>query len=311
MGASYSISQLQQEAAMVKPLESKLRELQDQLRHYEREVISLKVAYGQECADIEKLEGRSLANYFYQVIGRLDDKLDKERREAYEARVKLDAVERELEGIRRDLSDVQTQLSKARTAGYLLEQELKRRQAELRTSGTETGEKILELEQNIAQLEARKKEIREAVSAGRRAKSICDRILGELDSADGWNTWDIIGGGGIITHMAKHSHLDEAQDLVSALQGQLRQFKTELADIRITVDTQINVEGFLRFADYFFDGLFADFAVKDKIDRSHGSVSHTGRQIEKVLDQLREMEKSTDKEITATKAQLEELLAKA
>ena len=132
-----------------------------------------------------------------------------------------------------------------------------------------------------------------------------------MDSADGWNTWDIIGGGGIITHMAKHSHLDEAQDLVSALQGQLRQFKTELADIRITVDTQINVEGFLRFADYFFDGLFADFAVKDKIDRSHGSVSHTGRQIEKVLDQLREMEKSTDKEITATKAQLEELLAKA
>ena len=51
--------------------------------------------------------------------------------------------------------------------------------------------------------------------------------------------------------------------------------------------------------------------VRTALARSHGSVSHTGRQIEKVLDQLREMEKSTDKEITATKAQLEELLAKA
>ena len=308
MGASYSISQLQQEAAMVKPLESKLRELQDQLRHYEREVISLKVTYGQECADIEKLEGRSLANYFYQVIGRLDDKLDKERREAYEARVKLDAAERELEGIRRDLSDVQTQLSKARTAGYLLEQELKRRQAELRTSGTETGEKILALEQNIAQLEARKKEIREAVSAGRRAKSICDRILGELDSADGWNTWDIIGGGGIITHMAKHGHLDDAQANVMALQGMLRKFKTELADINIQANMQVNVDGFLRFADYFFDGLFADWAVGDRISESQSSVMSVRYKIEQAMNKLTSMDQAADKQITALKAKIEELV---
>jgi len=306
-----TLEELRQEAAAVKTLESKLRELQDQARHYEREVISLKVAYGEECADIEKLEGRSLANYFYQVIGKLDGKLDRERKEAYEARVKLDAAELELEQIRRERSDVQSQLAEARTAAYLLEQELRRRQEALRHSGSETGKQILAIEQKSAELEARKKEIREAVSAGRSAASLCDRILGELDSADGWNTWDLIGGGGIITHIAKHSHLDEAQDLVSELQDRLRRFKTELADIRIHVTAQVNVEGFLRFADYFFDGLFADFAMRERIGRSQGSVSNTKSQISRVLDQLREMEKATDRELAQLKEQLEALLAQA
>lgn len=304
---SKSIQELQQEAATVKPLESKLRQLQEQARLCEREVISLKLSYSKEQADIDKLEGRSLANYFFQVIGRMDDRLDQERREAYAAKVKLDGAEAELENIRRDVSRTQTDLAQARTAEYLLQQELTRKRQALRNSGTQAGERILELEQKIAELEARKKEIREAESAGYRAKSNCDQILSHLDSADDWNTWDLIGGGGIITHVAKHGHLDDAQDLISVLQSNLRQFQTELADIRITASMQVNADGFLRFADYFFDGLFADFAMKGKIDRSHSSVSHTKRQVQKALEQLRALEKSTDRELAERKQQLEEL----
>ena len=306
---SKTIQELQQEAAGAKPLESKIWELREQARHYEQEVMDLMVAYGKECADVNKLEGRSLATYFYQIIGRLDDRLDKERQEALSAKWKLEEAERQLEGIRRDISDVQTRLAAARTAGYLLEQELKRRQDALRNSGSETGNQILELERKIGELEARKKEIREAESAGCRARSYCDRILGELDSADGWNTWDLIGGGGIVTHIAKHSHLDEAQDLIPELQDRLRQFKTELADIQISVSAQVNVDGFLRFADYFFDGLLADFAMKEKIGRSQDSVSNTKSQVTRALDKLREMEKTTDRELADLKAQLEALLA--
>ena len=305
------LKELQQKAARVGSLEAKLRELQDQARLFEREVISLKVSYSKEQADIDKLEGKSLANYFFQVIGRLDDKLDKERQEAYAAKVKLDGAAAELENIRRDISHMQSALAEARTAEYLLQQELTRKRLALRNSGTDTGERILELERKIAELESQKKEIKEAASAGYRAKSNCDQILSHLDSADGWNTWDLIGGGGIITHVAKHSHLDDAQDLISKLQSNLRQFKTELADIRISANMQVNAEGFLRFADYFFDGLFADFAMKEKIDRSHASVSNTKRQIQKALDQLQELEKAADQELAKLKLALEELTVQA
>lgn len=49
---------------------------------------------------------------------------------------------------------------------------------------------------------------------------------------------------------------------------------------------QVNIDGFLRLADYFFDGLFADWAVLDQISRSQEQVENTKRQLEGVLSKL-------------------------
>ncbi|MBQ6880837.1 MAG: hypothetical protein IJN52_11625 [Bacteroidales bacterium] len=302
---------LQQKVAQKPLLESKLYELHTQRRQYDNQVISLRVAFRKEQEDVEKLEGRSLANYFYQVIGKLDDKLDQERKEAYAARVKLDAAERELAGVESDIKEIQEQITDVLVAEarYKDALELKRRQ--LKDSGTQVADQILSMEEKIAALQAQKQEIREAISAGYSARSTADRILSELEDADGWNTWDILGGGGIITHMAKHSHLDEAQDLVQELQSQLRRFKTELADIQISANMQVNIDGFLRFADYFFDGLFADWAVGDKISQSMNSVSSTKSQISRTLDKLNEMEKVADRGIASLNQQLHEFIVQA
>jgi len=303
--------ELQQRVAMKPSLEAKLRELQNQRREYDREVISLRLAFRKEQEDLEKLEGRSLANYFFQIVGKLDEKVDKERREAYAAKVKLDTAERELTGIESDIADMENHLREIVIAEAQYKDELENKRTVLKASGTGAADQIIEIEQKIAALEAQKKEIKEAISAGYSARSTADRILSELESADGWNTWDMFGGGGIITHMAKHSHLDEAQDLVSELQSKLRRFKTELADIQITANMQVNIDGFLRFADYFFDGLFADWAVGDKISQSMDSVSGTRSQINRTLDKLNEMEKAAERGIKSLKQQLDELIVQA
>lgn len=303
-----NLQQLRQKVAQKKPLEAKLKELQNQRREYDRKVIELRVAYRDEQADVDNLEGRSLANYFFQVIGKLDDKLDKERQEAYVAKVKLDAAERELAGIEQDIQDIQSQLAETRIAEQQYAALLEKKRAELKAAGTNAGVKILEIEQRTAALEAQKKEIKEAISAGYSARGTADRILSELEEADGWNAWDLIGGGGIITHVAKHSHLDEAQDLVQELQSKLRRFKTELADIQITANMQVNIDGFLRLADYFFDGLFADWAVGDRISQSQASVQSTKSQINSTLNKLSNMEAAADREISMLKAQMDDLI---
>ena len=305
------LPELQQKFAMKPALEAKLRELQNQRREYDREVISLRVAFRKEQVDVEKLEGRSLANYFFEVVGKLDEKLDQERREAYAAKVKLDAAERELAGIETDISDIQYQLTEIRIAEAQYKEELEKKRVALKASGTATADQILDIERKIAALEAQKREIKEAISAGYSARSTADRMLSELESADGWNTWDMLGGGGIITHMAKHSHLDEAQDMVSELQSKLRRFKTELADIQITANMQVNIDGFLRFADYFFDGLFADWAVGDKISQSMNSVSSTRDKISRTLDKLNSMDQAADRCVASLKQQLDELIVKS
>lgn len=306
-----SLLSLSQKVALKKQLEAKLDNLRDQRRVFDRKVVELRVEHRSEQDDVDKLEGRSLANYFYQIIGKLDEKIDEERKQAYAAKVKLDAAQRELAAVDWEIQEIQSQLQElvGCEAAYIAALESKRNA--VKASGTPVASQILEIEERIVFLENQKKEIREAVSAGQSALGTADSVLSELEDADGWNTWDIIGGGGIITHMAKHGHLDEAQEKVEQLQGKLRRFKTELADINIQADMQVNIDGFLRFADYFFDGLFADWAVGDKISESQSSVQEVKNQINSALSKLSSMDVASDREIAALKSRIEELIVQA
>lgn len=79
----------------------------------------------------------------------------------------------------------------------------------------------------------------------------------------------------------------------------------------IHADLQVSIDGFMRFADYFFDGLFADWAVLDKIEESQNEVRNTIRKIEKVLEKLSSMMSKAEKEQANTKAKLNDLIVKA
>ena len=121
----------------------------------------------------------------------------------------------------------------------------------------------------------------------------------------------MFGGGGLITHVAKYGHLDDAQELVETLQDKLRSFKTELADVAINTDTQVNIDGFLRFADYFFDGLLADCAVAERINTSMSSVQKTKSQIGHLIDELTKMKESAEQNEKRLRVRAESLVVES
>ena len=311
MQYSTELRRLQEKIALKKQLEAKLKELHAQREEFREKAEALRMEAANENADVLKLEGKSLAKYFYLVIGKLDDKLTEEREQAAAAKVKLDAAEAELAAIDSDILDIEEQLEQLKDCENVYNTLFYRRRKEVRESGTPAGEEILKLEEQIAYLESQKREIREARSAGKDALRAARDVMSELQSAANWNTWDILGGDGLITHAVKHQHLDTAQADVMALQGVLRRFKTELADINIQANMQVNVEGFLRFADFFFDGLFADWTVGEKIKDSQYSVAEVRRKIEKALDKLTDLDKAADQKIKELKAQIEALVVGA
>ena len=298
---------LQAQTARAKQLESMLRELRGQQAALSARVRELDAVKRKEQVDVDRLEGRSLAAFFYNVIGKMDERLDKERQEAYAARVKYDAAARELEGVESDLRRYASELAGLQGCEHRYETVLKEKAGAIKAAGGAKGEEVLQLEERGAFLESQKKELGEAISAGRTALDTTRQVLSSLDSAEGWGTWDLFGGG-LIADLAKHSHLDEAQGSIERLQSQLRQFKTELADVTIYADMQVNVDGFLRFADYFFDGLFADWAVLDKISQSQSQVQRTKGQIESVLSRLDSMLNAVEQEQAQVRNQLDTLV---
>ena len=301
---------LQEKISRSRQLTSMLKELRGQRDTIAARVRELEAIKMDEQADVDRLEGRSLASFFYNVIGKMDERLNKEREEAYAARVKYDAAARELEAIDGDIHRCESELSGLRGCEREYEATLREKANAVKSAGGARAEEILKLEERHAYLESQKKELREAVSAGNSARSTAESVLSSLDSAEGWGTWDLLGGG-LLADMAKHSHLDEAQGAIERLQSQLRRFKTELADVTIHADMQVNVDGFLRFADYFFDGLFADWAVMDKISQSQSQVQSTKNQIDSVLSRLNSMMSAAEREQAQTKSKLDALVLEA
>lgn len=286
---------LQQQTVRKKRLEAKLQEYYAQRETLRERVRALEKIKLDEQQDVDRLEGHSLAAFFYGVIGRMDEKLDKEREEAYAASVKYDAAARELSAVEEDIRRSEAELSQLRGCEQQYADLLRAKTEAVKSSGMPEAAAILETERRIAGLESRKKEIREAVAAGRTALNTVGRILSELNSAEGWGTWDMIGGG-LLTDLAKHSHLDSAQNQIAQLQEELRRFKTELADVTIHADLQVSIDGFLRFADYFFDNLFTDWMVMDKIGKSKAQIQDTKQQIESVLSRLDAMLTAAEQE---------------
>lgn len=301
---------LQEKIARFRQLSAKTEELRRQRDALLARVHELEAVKLDEQADVDRLEGRSLAAFFYNVIGKMDERLDKERQEAYAARVKYDAAARELEGVESDLRRYEVELTSLRGCEGQYEAALQEKAAAVKAAGGADAEEILKLEERSAFLKSQKKELNEAISAGNTAFDTTQAVLESLNSAENWGTWDLLGGG-LLADLAKHGHLDEAQSTIETLQSQLRRFKTELADVTIQADIQVNVDGFLRFADYFFDGLFVDWAVMDQISQSQSQVQSTRAQIGQVLSRLNSMKTTVEREQAQIKKKLDSLVLEA
>ena len=304
------LKELQQQTATKNRLETMLKELKKQREELQDRVDELVAIKEKEQLDVERLERRSLANYFYQVVGKLDERLTVEKQEAYQAAVKYDVAFSELQAVEADIRAKELEYGRVRRSNERYQEVLREKQEAVKLSGIPEAEEILKLEAQITSLDVQLKELNEAISAGKRAEQIAEGILDSLSSAEGWGTWDLLGGG-LIADMAKHSHLDEAQGQVERLQGALRKFKTELSDVEIIADMQVNIDGFLRFADYFFDGLFADWSVMNRISEAQGQVKNVKGQISSLLGKLNRASTSVKAEQITAESRLQELVKNA
>lgn len=281
------LQRMQKEIIEKKRLSAQLSDLLLQQAELEQKVTELGKVKQEEQEDVDRLQKGSLAVFFYKATGKIDEKLSKEQAEAYAAAVKYAAAERELEGVNYDIAECRRRLSELQWIEREYQRMVEEKAKQIKAENGPVVEQILQLERQIFFLQNQKKEIDEAINAGQAARSISQKILGDLQSAKDWGTWDMIGGG-LITDMMKYDKLNSAQSNVQDLQTALRNFRTELADVKegISADIHLEIGDFLHFADYFFDGLFTDWMVYDRISESKTRAENTCRQIETVLEKL-------------------------
>lgn len=80
------------------------------------------------------------------------------------------------------------------------------------------------------------------------------------------------------------------------------------ARVRYDADVQIQMDSFLHFADFFFDGIFADWAVMDHIEKSQKQIRNVTRQVGEVLQTLEAMLQENETTLADIQAQRDTLI---
>lgn len=131
-----------------------------------------------------------------------------------------------------------------------------------------------------------RKEINEAIEAGQRALTSLRQAENKLSSARNWGLVDLFGGG-FLTDMMKHSKINDASRYVEQAKWDLQKFQRELKDVNLPTEVKIEIGGFLSFADFFFDGIVADYLVQSKIANARQQIADAIRIVENTLKNLR------------------------
>ena len=286
------LEQVRQKLDRARKLSAVMEDLKAQ--HEERKRAAedaLKVLY-REQEDVEELERLSFASFLARIRGEQAERLDQERREAVAAKARYDAA-------RRDLEDLE-----ARFQAALMEE----KEELLCQAGGERAKRLIQIGCDLDSLGAQIRELDEAICAGKDVGYALDQMIGQLDSAAGWGTWDILGGGMLAT-MAKHGRMNDAQNAAFQARQAISRFRTELADVSQLRVPDLQVGEFTSFADYFFDGLFVDLYIQDKIGTARRSAEETAAQVEDLLSQLRRERDRTAERAAELERERERLLA--
>jgi len=171
----------------------------------------------------------------------------------------------------------------------------------LASVGDHRSRRLMALSEQLADLEADRNELGEAIAAGEAALDSLHDVERDLRSAKGWGTVDMLGGG-MLSTMAKHSKMDAAQKKALEAQALLRRFREALTDVARQLELSLEVGGFLGFSDYFLDGLIADWLVQKKIVKAAEACTDGIAEVESILEGCRTRLADTEQSLEETRA---------
>lgn len=253
----------------------------------DRQVQALRLIWEKEQGDVESLEGVSLPALLLRLSGRREERMDQEQREERDARSRYEQAQGELsrldQALQRILSE-RGQLRREQGRRNILLEEKARILMEL---GGPTGEELAHISEELSACKKAYDQLDQACFAGQSVMSSLDQALNALDSARDLGTWDMLGGGTLVT-MAKHEHLDEARHALHRAQQNMGRFRNSLSALKGLQIPQISLGHGAVVADYLLDGLIVDFLVQSKIKENQDAISGTRYRVKDVLGKLKE-----------------------
>ena len=179
-------------------LEARMDSLIAQKAELEEKSLQLEQAMRKEQADVDKLEQNSLSRLWHTVINNLDETLEREQAEAYEASLKYDMAQKELLAVAEDIVRTGEALDTLAHSETRYEIVLMHKLERVKAENPAYGAEILRMEALMGEQEVYIRELQESIDAGYYALDAATAVLLELDDAENIAMMDVFFNGGIL-----------------------------------------------------------------------------------------------------------------
>lgn len=254
----------------------------EELESKKKKLIHLKNSMIKEEKDVLKLENNTLSSLFLDIMGKKRDKIDKEKREYLEAKMRYDDFLLSINELEKEITLCEERLKDYSDIEERYEDAINKKQEMIMINDEIKGEHLREALDKINELDLDIKEVEEAISAGEDVLNYLEKMEEPLNSAQSWGIWDMLGGD-LITSVIKHSKIDDANKFSHDVERSLKRFEKELKDVNKFTNISVNIGSFAKFADFFFDGIFSDWFVQSKINESIDSVKNAKSEVESLI----------------------------
>lgn len=288
-----------------------LKGLKEERAEASAQMDQARAVFKKESKDVDKMEKSSLKSYVAMIAGRYGETLEKERQEMVEAKLKYDRAKetykrldekvKHHESLKKELENITKAYNEKLKA---LKEKMIKEDAHFknlyeskRNAYDQTSKELIELAEAIDAGEIVLQELNEAKKA--------------FDSAANWGVFDMVGGG-LLATMAKHNKINEGKAILNNVSRSLKDYNRELKDVDQSkfIDMNIDLSDFLTFADYFFDGIFADFTVQSRINNVKSKIDTGIREIQRINQKLIYEKQEVENEKANNEKALDDLITK-
>ncbi|WP_434756614.1 hypothetical protein [Paenibacillus amylolyticus] len=262
----------------------RLHKLQAEEEQWQTKVEHCTSVLQKEQRDVDRLNGTSLASFFYDLIGKKTERLEREELELLESKAAYDTACRMLQDVQEQRLQVEQEIQRQQQYQYW-ESDYQILWGKKEDRLLKQDEELQHLAEEREHLASELQELNEALREGEYLVYALERAEKALESAGNWGIYDMMGGGVLSTHI-KRSRMDDAQVAIIDASKRLRRFQKELEDVEMAVRADLNLGGLLSFADYFFDNFFVDWMVQDKIRSAEKQVRHGFNMVRQTIQVL-------------------------
>tara|TARA_B100000408_G_scaffold119399_1_gene98275 strand:- start:1247 stop:2188 length:942 start_codon:yes stop_codon:yes gene_type:complete len=290
-------------------LRSQSQEANSRLKSKEERSVQLKQVLEKEYHDVEQLDKLNLTALFYSILANKDKKQEKERQEYLKAKLQYEEAIKEIKLIKRTVEQLRIQINLLKNSEEKYQLLLREKEEFLLSLEDESSKNLQDVIDDINAAALHIQEIEEVLQEAEPALHYLNETFNQLQSAESWGTFDMIGGGLLVTSI-KHGKIDEARLGISKAQFYLDNLSRELRDVVLPtqLNESIDIGDFNSFGDYIFDGLIFDFIVQEKISKSRSHVQSVYLQVSTIEHMLKNQLQELQNAIKAKMQQKLQLL---